>query len=144
MELILLFDPQLVILRREIIPTALPCHLALIIRTRWGLLGLASVIEARVRGLYVAEGGVPVDVSINIIYVTTITDDNRDFAPFCIGGSANNRRSPRVVNMVLKEGTITSRDLWHIAYTLFRRRQAGFGRGMHRSRPQGGGCPRAA
>jgi hypothetical protein len=85
---------------------------------RWGLLGLASIIEARVRGLYLAEGGVPVNVNIDIIYITSITDDNGDFAPFCISGSANNRRLPRVVNLILKEGTITSRDLWHIAYTL--------------------------
>lgn len=86
---------------------------------RWGLLGLASIIEARVRGLYLAEGGVPVNVNINITYITAITDDNRDFTPFCISGSANNRRLPRVVNLILKEGTITSRDLWHIAYTLY-------------------------
>jgi hypothetical protein len=86
---------------------------------RWGLLGLASIIEARVRGLYQAEGGVPVNIVINVNYVTTLTFDNRDFAPFGINGNAVIRRSPRVVYLTLEDREITARDLWHIAYTLY-------------------------
>ena len=85
---------------------------------RCALLGLAAIIQARIQRLYCLEGAVPSDVDLQINYITTLAEDARDFAPFCIDGKAIIRRSPRLVHLVLKADAITSRDLWHIAHTL--------------------------
>ncbi len=83
-----------------------------------GLLGLAAIIETRITQLYYTEGGVPEGTNIPIEYFTLLSEDTRVFAPFYINGTAIIIRSPREVYLALRGGPLTSRDLWHIAYTL--------------------------
>jgi len=85
---------------------------------RCGLLGLAAIIEARIRQLYSLEGGLPDTLDLQINYITVFAEDTWDFRPFSIKGTAAITQSPRLVHLVLRNDSITSRDLWHIAYTL--------------------------
>lgn len=85
---------------------------------RCGVLGLAAEVETRVRQLFETQVHLSFGVEPAVTYVTALTNRGCDFAPFCIDGSASLWRSPRTVTLVLMAKSITSRDLWHIAYTL--------------------------
>ena len=83
-----------------------------------GFLELASSIEQRVRDVLAENSCLALGPNPLIQYVTALTNDNYDFAPFRVNGSVNIRRSPRTVTVVLQADELTSRDLWHLAYTL--------------------------
>lgn len=89
-----------------------------------GLIEFASVIEKRVRQLYKAEGFL---LSISekdpiIRYVITVAEDKLEverLEPFCIGGKTEIGRLPRTVYLIVQATALHSRDMWHIAYTIY-------------------------
>jgi hypothetical protein len=106
-----------------------------------GVLHLAALIESRVRVLIERETGLPFGRAPIIKYVTALTSFDHEVAPFRLNGRANIRLSPRTVTLVLKEGKITCRDLWHLAYTLHHELvchafQSGFAPGLVPNAPE--------
>ena len=85
---------------------------------RCGFLDLAAAVERRVRGVLEQEARLPLKEAPLVQYVTALTVNSRDFAPFRLNGLANIKLSPRVVTIILEAARFTSRDLWHLAYTL--------------------------
>jgi hypothetical protein len=83
-----------------------------------GLLPLAAIVETRIRRLIESVSALSFEDAFAIQYVTGLTEDNSTFAPFRVNGEANIGRSPRTVTVVLKVAGMSSRDLWHVAYTL--------------------------
>src|SRR6516162_1367914 len=83
-----------------------------------GVLGLAALIETRVRTILTTCARMPPGSSPVIQYETTLTNDTVGVTAFCVNGQANITRSPRVITVVMRTGGITARCLWHIAYTL--------------------------
>lgn len=81
-----------------------------------GALELAAMIEARVRTLIDHKGGRRLP---EIHYVTAFADDEGLVAPFRVNGQARINSSPRTVTLLLRPERMTSRDLWHLAYTYY-------------------------
>jgi hypothetical protein len=81
---------------------------------------LAATVETRIRRLLEADARLPFGRDPPVIYVTALARVRQEVvpSPFCIDGKVSIARSPRTVTMVLRPKPITSRDLWHIAYTL--------------------------
>lgn len=82
-----------------------------------GVLVLAGLIEARVREI-IGCGGAGRRQMPDVRYVTAFAEDAQELAPFRLNGEADIRHLPRTVTLVLRPEEMTSRDLWHLAYTL--------------------------
>lgn len=85
---------------------------------RCDMVDFAAEIETWIRRLLQTEGCVPSGHDPAIKYDIALTDDGRDFAPFCINGETSIKRLPRTVGLTLKAQLMTARDFWDIAYTL--------------------------
>ena len=83
----------------------------------YGILELAGLIEARVRGLF-DKFGVSIGERCHIVYATKLKANASHFGGFRIAGAATITKSPRIVYLTIKKEALSARDLMDLSYTL--------------------------
>lgn len=98
-----------------------------------GALQFAGIVERNVQKIF-EYCGAPLR-QWPIIYFSTYFSEASKLAPFRVNGEARINRIPRTVILLLHPEKITSRDLWHLAYTLHHELICHGLQGSHNSAP---------